>query len=585
MQNASGISRKYRPVLFDSRSLQYKSPFGAVSTRQKVFILFPVSKDLNSDRVKLIVRRNAHSLEYKLTYMGENYGYDNYFVNFTIDREGTYFYRFEVESGDKTYYVGRDDEGKAIIGDWLPEWQLSVYQSTYETPDYIKGGVIYQIFCDRFFHSGDKVVPKYGVLKEWHEDVTVVDPDGVFRANDFYGGNFKGITEKLDYLSDLGVTAIYLTPIFKSHSNHRYDTADYSKIDDLLGTEEDFENFVKSAESKGIAVILDGVFNHTGADSVYFNKLGRFPEVGAYQSEDSKYHDWFTFYDFPDNYACWWGITVVPTVARDAVGYREMIAGSDGIIKKWTEKGVRGWRLDVVDELTSSFVEKIRKAVKTVDKNGLVIGEVWEDASTKQSYGEERQYFYGRQLDGVMNYVYKDAIIKYMFDNDSKSFVNTIYNIMENYPKHSLDTCFTLLDSHDTVRAINVFSEARVDGDKQRRRDYRLTDSEYNRGKKRLILASAIQFFLPGVPCVYYGDEIGMQGFEDPINRRPFTWDNIDDEILSHYKYLGKLRKNYREDFYERAVLGTKGDSVIIKRGKLTLTVNPKSCDFTIEEE
>ena len=587
MQNVSGISKSNDlRVPFNSRSLRYKAPFGAVSTRQKVFLSFPVRRDIKANKVMFMLRRNTHTFEYEMHDYGEYDGYVNYCLETNFEREGVYYYRFEIHTDEGVLYCGKGKNSGAIIGDWLPEWQLSVYNSMYKTPDFIKGGVIYQIFCDRFNCSGNRVYKENAVNKNWSEDVTIKDSDGIFRANDFYGGNFLGIIDKLNYLRDLGVTAIYLTPIFKASSNHRYDTGDYMRIDEVLGTEEDFERLVKECEEKGISIILDGVFNHTGADSLYFNKFGSYPTVGAYQSKDSPYYDWYTFRKHPDEYVCWWGITVVPTIARDAVEYRELIAGKDGVIDKWTKKGVKGWRLDVVDELGGDFVEKIRERVHKVDTNGLIIGEVWEDASTKFSYGEERQYFYGRQLDGVMNYVYKNAVINYVFSGNGEQFAEEILTVMENYPKQSLDTCFTLIDSHDTARAINVLSGKDTNGmDKEGRKNYRLSKEEYETGKIRLKMASALQFFLPGVPCIYYGDEIGMQGFEDPINRRPFTWDNIDEDLLKHYRELGRLRRIYRDEFTKEAEISFNGEEVTIRRGRIQLRVAPlsKKMSLTVE--
>ncbi|MFW5780483.1 MAG: glycoside hydrolase family 13 protein, partial [Bacillota bacterium] len=407
------------------------------------------------------------------------------------------------------------------------------------------------------------------------------------RANDFYGGNLKGIASKLDYLNELGVTMIYLSPIFESSSNHRYDTADYSKIDYLLGGEEDFDNLIQQAREKGISVMLDGVFNHTGADSVYFNKYNHYDSLGAYQSKQSPYFDWYTFYEFPHNYKCWWGITVVPTISRNAKGYQQMIAGEKGIINKWTKKGVKGWRLDVVDELSSYFVEKIRSAIKTADEDALVIGEVWEDASTKYSYDEQRRYFRGKELDGVMNYPFKRAILDYLNHNNSQEFIERVMSICENYPMMSLNVCMTLIGSHDTIRAINALAKVKIcNTTKQYRKDYRLSPEEYLRGRKKLLIASCLQYFLPGIPTVYYGDEIGMQGFEDPINRRPFDFESRDDVIYNHYKKLGKIRKENREIF--KGIfdcLATDNETIFIKRKSLTLITNPEITSYALNGE
>ena len=585
MQNEFGTYKKSKQVLFDSRSALYKTPFGAIGTRDVAKIVFPVRKDVGARGVKLILRRNDLTKEYDLQLLGEENDYDVFSADFTVTIEGTYFYRFEIYPvTGGVLYCGKGNGGEAIIGEWLPEWQLSVYQSHYKTADFIKGGVVYQVFCDRFAKKGDFCAdPKYGTKKNWDEDVTIVDPDGQYRANDFFGGNFDGMIEKLPYLQSLGVTTIYLSPIFESNSNHRYDTADYTKVDPILGGDEAFLRFLRACKRKNISVILDGVFNHTGADSVYFNKFGHYDSLGAYQSKESPYYDWFTFYDFPDSYNCWWGCTVVPTIARDAMGYHDLIVGKNGIIRKWLKAGVKGWRLDVVDELSEYFVKKIRESIKETDEGALILGEVWEDASTKYSYGEEREYFFGYDLDGVMNYVFRDAIHAYIADGDGDKFVEAVLTIMENYPKQSLDTCFTMIDSHDTVRAINAF--AGVNGyelSKEEKKAYRLSAEAYARGKRRVKIASALQYFLPGVPSLYYGDEAGLQGFEDPLNRRPYPWGKEDEELLAHYRFLGKLRAERREDFIKSARVYCKEGVVYIERGGVRLQTDMRNETFEI---
>ena len=584
MLPASGTSlRSNNPLPYNSREEKYKSPFGCLDTRRTAHILFPVDSTWNVESVCFFLRRADYVERHPMTFAGKSDGYDNYELNLRIERVGTYYYRFEIyHKGGGVTYVGKGQGGSAVCGDWLPEWILNVYSYEYETPDKFKGGVVYHIFADRFCKEGNDVLPKYGVLKKWDEDVTIKDEDGVYRANDFYGGNFRGIIKKLDYLYNLGVTTIYLSPIFKSSSNHRYDTGDYMQIDEMLGSEEDFKELVDEAKKRGIGIILDGVFNHTGADSKYFNKFGHYDTIGAYQSKDSDYYDWYTFYEFPDDYHCWWGITVVPTVNRDCREFQELIAGRQGVITKMSEFGIQGWRLDVVDELDDSFVKMIRYRTKCNDKECVLIGEVWEDASLKYSYGEEREYFRGMELDGVMNYVFKVAIMDYLTGGKGEDFAEKVMEIIENYPKCSLDTCLTLIDSHDTVRAINYLSGVDLSYlSKEARRDFRLSPEQYDKGKELLKLASALQFFLPGVPSVYYGDEIGMQGYEDPINRRPFTWDNIDKELLSHYKKLGKLRREHRDLFLQPAVVKGEGPIVYVIRKNMVLKVDRENGTFS----
>jgi 4-alpha-glucanotransferase len=589
MQNAFGTLQRYNDTLtYNPLFKQYKTPFGAVSTNQRVDILFPVKSDVNTHKVQLIIRGNNFLQNITLEKTMSENGYDNYICNFNIAKEGTYYYRFEITNDNGILFVGKDANSQAIIKDWMPEWQLSVYKKGYTTPNDIKGGIVYHIFVDRFCKVGKMPTPNYGVKKHWNEEVTIIDSDGIYRANDFYGGNFKGIESKLDYLKDLGVTYLYLSPIFESNSNHRYDTADYSKVDKLLGSEEDFKSLIDSAKDKGISIILDGVFNHTGADSLYFNKFKHYDSIGAYNSKESPYFDWYTFLKFPDRYICWWGITVVPTINRHAKGYQELIAGENGIINKWQSLGVKGWRLDVVDELSANFVKKISKCIKDNDKDAVLIGEVWEDASTKFSYSEEREYFRGKELDGVMNYIFKEAILEYIVSEDAVAFINKVMAIVENYPKQSLDTSLSLIDSHDTVRAINALAQtSHNSASKSEKLSYRLTEYLYDLGKARLKVASALQFFLPGVPSIYYGDEIGMQGFEDPINRRPFDWDNIDKDILKHYQILGKLRTNYRDNFIGKIEITTYNNMIKIDRNGLCLMVNVgkgKSLDIPYQD-
>lgn len=563
---------------YDSRNNTYKTPFGAVATHQRVRLLFPVSKSLGAVGVSFVLRCDK-TWKYDMHYAGSDHEYDNYNVEFTIPKAGIYYYRFEIVTPSGIIFVGRDESGKAIVGDWLPEWQLTCYDESFTTPKWLKGGVIYHVFPDRFNRVEDGVRPIKGPFKKWDEPLTIVDPDGVYRANDFYGGNARGVIEKLPYLRELGVTCIYFSPVFESYSNHRYDTADYTKIDRLFGSEEDFKALIEESEKQGISIILDGVFNHTGADSIYFNKFDTYPDKGAYQSKQSKYYDWFTFQEFPDVYDCWWGCTVVPTVSRKAKDFQNFIAGKGGVIEKWTKLGVKGWRLDVVDELSTPFVRAIRECAKGVGDEIAVIGEVWEDASTKESYGEKRTYFLGKELDGVMNYPFRKAIIDAILKKDGVAFKNSVYEIMENYPRDALDCCMGLVGTHDTIRILNVLAEVPVPETKKEKLDYTLSLEEKMRGIRRVKLASAMQFFLPGVPTVYYGDEIGMDGFEDPINRRPYNWESPNLELLEHYKMLGQLHKKFGlEDCKINALDGF----VEIERGKYTLTLDLNREDFKI---
>lgn len=536
---------------FNSRKIECKSPYGAVKCGEKLSLHFPIASWVSVDKMFVFIRLGDVSTPVEMRFEKSENGFSVYTVDYVFDAAGIYYYRFEMRNRDGVWYYGRGENGESVCGENLPEWQLTVYKSTYKTPDFAKGNIIYHIFVDRFNRAdGVKTKRKYRLHESFSESPEVVSADGKYYADDFFGGNFNGIREKLDYLEELGVGIIYLSPIFKAFSNHRYDTGDYLKVDELLGTEDDFKKLLDAAHEKGMKIILDGVFNHSGADSLYFNKFGTYDSLGAYQSKSSPYYDWYYFKKFPDEYACWWGCDNVPDLNKSNKDYRALVFGKNGVVEKWQKLGADGWRLDVVDELPIDFVNLLIKKIKSVNKDALVIGEVWEDASTKVSYGELRPYLLGDQLDGTMNYPFMNAIIAYVRDGDEKFFKDAVQSILENYPKETVYCLMNSLGTHDTVRIINALSDVRAHGwSKTHKLGYKLPDSEYEKAKKKLYLASVLQFTLPGIPSIFYGDEAGLQGFDDPINRRPYPWGSEDKEILAHYKKLGRIRRENRAVF------------------------------------
>lgn len=573
---------------FNSRKIECKSPYGAVKCGEKLSLHFPIASWVSVDKMYVFIRLGNVSTPVEMRFEKSENGFSVYTADYVFDAAGIYYYRFEMRNRDGVWYYGRGENGESVCGENLPEWQLTVYKSSYKTPDFAKGNIIYHIFVDRFNRAdGVKTKRKYRLHESFSESPEVVSADGKYYADDFFGGNFNGIREKLDYLEELGVGIIYLSPIFKAYSNHRYDTGDYLKVDELLGTEDDFKRLLDAAHEKGMKIILDGVFNHSGADSLYFNKFGTYDSLGAYQSKSSPYYDWYYFKKFPDEYACWWGCDNVPDLNKSNKDYRALVFGKNGVVEKWQKLGADGWRLDVVDELPIDFVNLLIKKIKSVNKDALVIGEVWEDASTKVSYGELRPYLLGDQLDGTMNYPFMNAIIAYVRDGDEKFFKDTVQSILENYPKETVYCLMNSLGTHDTVRIINALSDVRAHGwSKTHKLGYKLPDSEYEKAKKKLYLASVLQFTLPGIPSIFYGDEAGLQGFDDPINRRPYPWGSEDKEILAHYKKLGRIRRENRAVFsggfnmrdenglvaYERAV----GDDEIL------IAVNAGADDKTL---
>ncbi len=404
---------------------------------------------------------------------------------------------------------------------------------------------MYQIFPDRFARSKSYQAPpqnKDYILREDWGGVPnhLPDDEGRIRNNDFFGGNLRGIMEKLGYLKELGVTVIYLNPIFEAYSNHRYDTANFMKIDPLLGTEEDFRMLCSRAKEVGIRVILDGVFNHTGSDSVYFNKYGRYPGTGAYQSKDSPYFSWFRFTEYPEKYESWWGIDTLPHVNEADPGYVDYILNDrDSVIRHWLRCGASGFRLDVVDELPDEFLDRLREVVKEYDKDAVIIGEVWEDASTKVSYGQKRRYLEGDQLDSVMNYPLQKGIINFLNGSISGTQLSQIIEgLWRNYPETVFSGLMNILGTHDTPRILTVFQES--SGGEIR--DPQLQEDSAN-ARQRLFAAILIWALMPGIPCLYYGDEIGMAGGRDPFNRGCFVPEKGNREIFLHYKKLMSFRK------------------------------------------
>ena len=567
--------------MYKYNSRVHKTPFGAVRAGEKIKIVFPVTHSVWVESVKILIRKGEDVTERLLSFCGDDGNITYFSCEFALEEWGIYHYRFVVTAvGGGVDRVGAGENGDAMTGDDLPEWQLTVYAKDYVVPKTIQGGVIYHIFVDRFARVGEEKQPRFGYLKKWGEPVTIKEPDGSYRANDFYGGNFKGITQKLDYLASLGVTEIYLSPIFEASSNHRYDTGDYLRLDPLLGDEADFAELIAEARKRGIGLILDGVFNHSGADSRYFNQLGHYDTIGAYQSPDSPYHDWYYFDRFPDEYHSWWGCKVVPTLNKSAAGYRELLFGEGGVIRKWTNFGIDGWRLDVVDELPTDFVDELRATIKKANKEVVMIGEVWEDASVKVSYGTLRPYLTKGELDGVMNYVFKEAVLSFVLYGGAKAFGTKVMRIYENYPLDALNSSMTLIGTHDTVRVVTALSGLDVrHTTKEQRLTLRLSGEALDLSLKRVKIASLLQFLLPGVPSIYYGDEVGLQGYEDPMNRAPFPWGEENEDLLSHYRFLGELRKTYKEILLGGMDVREQGELLILHRfrdGKnLFAVVNP----------
>ncbi len=516
-----------RPV--ENRSTNFYTPTEESCTRPSAQAYFLFGKDGKS--------REYYPMEIT------DYGWT---ISLKINEIGLYFYHFYIENSG---YVNANahDFGTYSLHNGT-EFLLTVYDKSYKTPDWFKGGVMYQIFPDRFCKVGEPPELEGRIRRDDWGGIPSYKPNakGKVLNNDFFGGNLKGIESKLDYLKSLGVTVLYLNPIFEAASNHRYDTSDYMKIDPYLGTEEDFKSLVNAAKERGIRVILDGVFNHTGDNSVYFNKYGKYPSVGAYQSKDSPYYAWYSFQDFPNKYSSWWGIDILPEINENSKEYQKFIFGKGGVLKKWLSFGIGGYRLDVADELPDFFLKKLRKSVKESDKDAIIIGEVWEDASSKVAYSKRREYLHGFELDSVMNYPLKDGIIGYILSGNPDQLLDSVHVLIDHYPKQTLDCLMNILGTHDTARILTVLAgKSSYSKDEMASGALLIKENEREKALNRLKMAALLQFTLPGVPCVYYGDENGSQGYIDPFCRFCFDWNHLNEELISYYQKLGKIRKEY----------------------------------------
>ena len=533
-------------IPFNSRKPYHKTPFGAVAAGETVTFRVILPRELCCRGVRLAVRTDTGEPTYTAAQWErmEGDGEEWWRIVYTPAAVGLYWYHFIYDTDFGSMDIRCEENGLGRITRDAGEWQLTVYDPAVRAPEWVLGGVLYQIFPDRFRASGEpkKNVPASRVLRtDWGaEPMWEPDPAGRIRKYDFFGGDLSGIREKLPYLQSLGVNCIYLNPIFEAASNHRYDTADYETIDPLLGTCDDFRALCDAAHACGIRILLDGVFSHTGDDSRYFNKYGHYKDTGAFQSMDSPYYPWYKFIRWPQSYESWWGVDILPEVREENESYRAYITN---VARKWLREGADGWRLDVADELPDSFLDAFYDAVKTEKPDAYVLGEVWEDASCKISYGKRRRYLLGGQMDSVMNYPFADAILRFLQTGSAERFSDAVLTVLENYPPQSIHTLMNHIGTHDTARVLTRLVGSGYSRSAWRSGGGRLTGEQRRKGLALLRAAATLQYTLPGVPCVYYADEAGMEGGEDPFNRGCFPWGREDASLLEFYRALGKIRR------------------------------------------
>lgn len=529
--------------IYNSRDLRCKSPYGAAASGTPVKLTLRPLRQEGYSRALLTARFEARKdeiLTIPMPWSGLDGDRDQF--SCVLDTEGyvgLVWYTFTLErlDGKKSRQLGL--------------YQLTVYDGGEEVPAWFGEGMTYQIFPDRFRRT--RITDPAGMVggrwvhAAWQEEPEYrPDQNGEIRNRDFFGGDLRGVMEKLDYLRSLGVTTLYFCPVFEAAENHRYGTADYSRIDPMLGCEEDFSTLCEKAHSLGMRVMLDGVFNHTGFVSRYFNGDGFYPEPGAHQSQDSPWSSWYNFQQWPDRYESWWGIYSLPAVNEHDPSYREFIfGGENSVVRRWLRAGADGWRLDVADELPDDFVQGVHAAARAEKPDAVVIGEVWEDGSTKIAYGVRRRHILGGHCDGLMNYPFRSAALDYIRGGNARDFVETMETLRENYPKFAFYSAMNSLGTHDTPRILTLLgvgSECR-DRSREWRANFRMDPDQRRRGKELLKLGAALLFAFPGSPTVYYGDEVGMEGFEDPFNRRTFPWGHEDSELLGWFTRLGHLRQ------------------------------------------
>ncbi|AOY74890.1 glycoside hydrolase family 13 protein [Clostridium formicaceticum] len=550
---------KHLEAFHDSHENFYRSPFGAVVCNQEIVIRIKIDslEELKKVYIKSLNSRGEEEL-YPMSCHQEIEGIKIYQAKIVAPSFPCLLhYFFVIETVAKNYYYGNNEEslgGKGLLKEEEPfTYQITVYKEEAFVPSWFKEGIIYQIFPDRFYREGYQqelleIKKNSFIYGSWGDTPMYIrekDSNEILRW-DFFGGNLLGIIKKLPYLKELGISVIYLNPIFISPSNHRYDISDYKTIDPLLGNNRLFKELCTAAEAMGIAIVLDGVFSHTGSDSIYFNKEGNYPTLGAYQSEESPYYSWYRFYEFPHSYDCWWGISNMPNVNEMEKSYIDFIIDKeDSVLKYWMNLGAKGWRLDVADELPDAFIKKFKKVMREVDQDAVLIGEVWEDASNKVSYGEKREYLLGEELDSVMNYPFREALVNFFTEKISVEYFNRrLMSLYENYPKAYFYSMMNLIGSHDVPRILTLLGEQVVDHQltQGEREKQKLNAKERGLAVRRLKLLVLFQMTFPGVPSIYYGDEVGMEGLEDPLNRGTYPWGRGDEDLLQWYKKIISLR-------------------------------------------
>ena len=557
---------------FDSRASASKAPFGAVTEGTTVGFNLAAQPGVGKATLVIEKRRlegNQEVLEYApLARLAMAATAGGWTASHRFDAKAIYGYYFEVEIGGQTYvYQNNKDtiywtreKGSMGLGSaaempdsakHIRRYRQTVFAADFKVPEWAADAVYYYIFPERF-RNGDKGNdPKPGVAK--YHDKTVElhkhwldkpskpgsgDGSDDIYNNDFFGGDLAGIIEKLDYIKALGANTIYLTPIFKAASNHKYDTADYLAVDPGFGTNADFTRLCAEAAKRSIRVLPDASLNHTGADSVYFDRFGNYKSGGAFEggkpNPNSPYADWYSFDSTqtePDKqFKGWVGVADLPELNKASKSFRQFAYGApDSVMKQWLDRGAAGWRMDVAPWVPDDFWREWRAAIKAHRPDAITVAETWFDAST---------FFLGDSFDSTMNYIFRNAVLDYAAGGDAIKFYANMELMREAYPPQAFYALMNLLSTHDQPRALHHFGYL-DDGDAKKLAE----------AKQRLRLAVLFQMSYPGAPTIYYGDEVGVAGGEDPYNRATYPWADEggkpDTALLDDFKRLTKMRRDH----------------------------------------
>ena len=553
------------------------------------------------DDMYIVIEKGNEKIPVKLNHKENRDGKIYFEGEVFLDTRAIYRYYFSYyKDGKLCFHKKKDIVKHNPIRDEM--FKMSV---NYDVPDWAKGKIMYHIFVDRFNRgSSEKMIPmdRRNIHEDWNESMQIgPDKDGIWN-NDFYGGDLKGIIDKLDYIESLGVSILYLSPIVWSQSNHRYDTSDYEKVDPYAGVNEDLKLLCEEAHKRGMKVVLDAVFNHTGSDSKYFNKFGNFDEVGAYQSNDSKYSSFFRkhYHNGKEYFDYWWGFDNLPECNGYSFEWREYILGEGGVIDLWFSLGIDGLRLDVADELTDDFIEGIRTALKRNKEDGFILGEVWKNPMRMgRGYIES-----GRGMDSVMNYPLVDALLRYFKYGDVHKLSYIINDMLNEYPEETIYALMNFTSTHDISRALNMlgceseFSPYKewywdpVDNSHEHCKDYKMSKEDLIRAKEIYKAYISALAFLPGNLSIFYGDEAGIEGLGNLANRKTFPWGEEDSDLVEFFTSIGKVRVNNK--FLEQADLNVfkiNRDYFMFERvsgeDKMLFAVNrtDNDVDFKVPEE